>query len=241
VMQRQVMRHVQNMPVSYFDTLAAGTVVSRITNDTKAVRVFFNTVLSQLLMAGVFALGILFGLLSVDWRLFLIASLSFPILFFMFRDFKRKSLRYSRNARRGISRLNAGMNEYIQGIEVIQSFNRERSMYAAYSEINDDVFRNGLGMTRLHSYSGYNATESLNYLMLSFALLYFGIGNILEISIVPIGHLYLFIDYMIRFFTQMIAPCSIWGIWSAREVRRITSLNCSTAKHYPIRAKSSNM
>jgi ATP-binding cassette subfamily B multidrug efflux pump len=58
-------------------------------------------------------------------------------------------------------------------------------------------------MTRLHSYSGYNATESLNYLMLSFALLYFGIGNILEISIVPIGHLYLFIDYMIRFFTQM--------------------------------------
>jgi len=39
--------------------------------------------------------------------------------------------------------------------------------------------------------------------MLSFALLYFGIGNILEISIVPIGHLYLFIDYMIRFFTQM--------------------------------------
>ena len=171
VMQRQVMRHVQNMPVSYFDTLAAGTVVSRITNDTKAVRIFFNTVLSQLLMAGVFALGILFGLLSLDWRLFLIASLSFPILFFMFRDFQRKSLRYSQNIRRGISRLNASMNENIQGIEIIQSFNRERSMYEAYSDINDEVFRNGLGMTRLHSYSGHNATESLNYLMLCFALL----------------------------------------------------------------------
>ncbi len=203
VMQRQVMRHVQNMPVSYFDTLAAGTVVSRITNDTKAVRVFFNTVLSQLLMAAVFALGILLGLLSVDWRLFLIASLSFPILFIMFRDFQKKSLRYSRNVRRGISRLNSSMNENIQGIEVIQAFNRERSMYKAYSEINDEVFRNGLGMTQLHAYSGFNATESLNYLMLSFALLYFGLGNILEISIVPIGHLYLFIDYMIRFFMQM--------------------------------------
>jgi len=203
VMQRQVMRHVQNMPVSYFDTLAAGTVVSRITNDTKAVRIFFNTVLSQLLMAAVFALGILFGLLSLDWRLFLIASFSFPILFFMFRDFQRKSLRYSRNIRKGISRLNASMNENIQGIEVIQSFNRERSMYTAYSQINDEVFRNGLGMTRLHAYSGFNATESLNYLMLSFALLYFGLGNILGVSIVPIGHLYLFIDYMIRFFAQM--------------------------------------
>lgn len=203
VMQRQVMRHVQNMPVSYFDTLAAGTVVSRITNDTKAVRVFFNTVLSQLLMAAVFALGILLSLLSTDWRLFLIASLSFPFLFFMFRDFRKKSLRYTRNVRKGISRLNASMNENIQGIEIIQAFNRERSMYTAYSEINEDVFRNGLGMTRLHAYSGYNATESLNYLMLSFALLYFGLGNILEISIVPIGHLYLFIDFMIRFFAQM--------------------------------------
>ena len=203
VMQREVMNHVQNMPVSYFDTLAAGTVVSRITNDTKAVRIFFTTVLSQLTMAGVFAIGILLGLLSVDWRLFLIASVSFPFLFFLFRDFQRKSLLYSRKARRGLSRLNASMNENIQGIEVIQSLNRERSMYDLYGRINDDVFRYGLGVTRLHSYSGHNAADSMNYLMLCFALLYFGLGNILELSIVPIGHLYLFIDYMIRFFAQM--------------------------------------
>lgn len=203
VMQREIFGHVQKMPVSYFDTLAAGSVVSRVTNDTKAVRVFFTTVLSQLLMALMFALGILFGLLSIDWRLFLIASISFPVLFFLFRDFQRKSLNYSRRYRKGISKLNASMNENIQGIEVIQAFSRERDIYDSYSNINDTVFRNGLGMTRLHSYSGGNATETLNYVILAIALLYFGISNITGTNVVPIGHLYLFIDYMIRFFGQM--------------------------------------
>ncbi len=203
VMQREIFRHVQSLPVAYFDTLAAGKVVSRVTNDTKAVRVFFTTVLSQLLMAFVFAIGILLGLFGIDWRLFAIASISFPILFFLFRDFQKKSLNYSREYRKGISMLNASMNENIQGIEVIQSFNRERDIYDSYSRINDEVFRNGLGMTRLHAYSGWNATEAMNYLMLALALLYFGIGNIRGTRLVPVGHLYLFIDYMIRFFAQM--------------------------------------
>ena len=203
IMQRDIFSHVQRLPVSYFDTLAAGSVFSRVTNDTKAVRIFFTTVLSRLLMAGVFALGILAGLLSLDWRLFLIASVSFPILFFLFRDFQRKSLDYSRKYRQGISRLNASMNENIQGMEVIQAFNRERDMYENYSQINNTVFRNGLGMTRLHAYSGWNATDALNYSMFALALLYFGFSNIQGKMLVPIGHLYLFIDYMIRFFGQM--------------------------------------
>ena len=178
IMQRDIFSHVQRLPVSYFDTLAAGSVVSRVTNDTKAVRIFFTTVLSRLLMAGVYALGILAGLLSLDWRLFLIASISFPILFFLFRDFQKKSLAYSRKYRKAISRLNASMNENIHGIEVIQAFNRERDMYDNYSRINHDAFQNGLGMTRLHAYSGFNATDTLNYIMFALALLYFGISNI---------------------------------------------------------------
>ncbi|NLB27544.1 MAG: ABC transporter ATP-binding protein [Clostridiaceae bacterium] len=202
-MQEEIFSHVQKMPVAYFDTLAAGTVVSRVTNDTKAVRVFFTTVLSRLLMAGVFAFGILISLLSLDWRLFLIASISFPVLFFLFRDFQKKSLSYSRKYRKGISRLNASLNENINGIEVIQAFNRERDMYDSFGRINEDVFKNGLGMTRLHAYSGWNVTEALNYSMFALALLYFGLGNIQGTNLVPIGSLYLFIDYMLRFFAQM--------------------------------------
>lgn len=203
VMQGEIFAHVQKLPVAYFDSLAAGSVVSRVTNDTKAVRIFFTTVLSRLLMAGVFALGILLGLLSLDWRLFLIASISFPVLFFLFRDFQKKSLHYSRRYRKGISQLNAAMNENIHGIEVIQAYNRERDMYDTYNRINRQVFQNGLGMTRLHAYSGWNATDALNYSMFALALLYFGVSNIRGSQLVTIGQLYLFIDYMIRFFAQM--------------------------------------
>jgi ATP-binding cassette subfamily B multidrug efflux pump len=203
ILQRQIFHHVQQMPMTYFDNVAAGAVVSRVTNDTKAVRIFFNTVLSQLLMAGVYAVSILVSLLVLDIRLFLIAALSFPALFFLFRDFQSKSLKHSRASRRGISQLNANLNENIQGIEIIQTFGRERTMYDRFSKINNRVFYNTLSHTHLHAYSGGNATEVINYLLLAIALLYFGYGNISHAYIVPLGSLYLFIDYMIRFFSQM--------------------------------------
>ncbi|MGI6157525.1 MAG: ABC transporter ATP-binding protein [Saccharofermentanales bacterium] len=202
-MQRDVFAHVQRLPVQYFDTLAAGTVVSRVTNDTKAISVFFRTVLSRLLMAVIFAVGILLSLLLLDWRLFAIAAISFPILFFLIRDFRKKSLTFSRGVRRNISRLNANLNENIQGIEAIQAFNAERTRYDEFSRINDRVFRGGLGITHLHAYNGWNATDALNHLMLACVLLYYGLANLKGNAIVPIGHLYLFIDYMIRFFSQM--------------------------------------
>lgn len=202
-LQEDVFRHVQKLPVAYFDKLPAGTVVSRITNDSKAVKVLYDVVLSQLTTAVVYSVAIIVGLALIDPFLLVIAVIPMPILVFLFFDFKIKSAKYNRRFRRGLSQLNANLNENIQGMEQIQAMNQEEQIFKEFSEINDYVYDQGYKMTKLWSYSAFNATSALQYVVLGLVLLYFGYGQLTGRYLMPIGTVYVFIDYMIRLFGQI--------------------------------------
>ncbi len=202
-MQLDVFSHVQKLPIEFFDQLPAGQVVSRITNDTKAVKVLYQVVLSQFLMAGIYALGIYVSLFLIDPILVLIGLIPTPILFLLFRDFRGKSALFNRVVRRKLSELNGNLNENIQGMEVISSLGKERQIYHEFSVINDQAYEQGRNITKLFAYSAHNATSVLQYLMLSAVLLYFGYGHLSGAYWVQIGTLYVFIDYMITLFSQV--------------------------------------
>ena len=202
-MQLDVFSHVQKLPIEFFDQLPAGQVVSRITNDTKAVKVLYQVVLSQFLMAGIYALGIYVSLFLIDPILVLIGLIPTPILFLLFRDFRGKSALFNRVVRRKLSELNGNLNENIQGMEVISSLGKERQIYHEFSVINDQAYEQGRNITKLFAYSAHNASSVLQYLMLSAVLLYFGYGHLSGAYWVQIGTLYVFIDYMITLFSQV--------------------------------------
>lgn len=195
--------HVQKLPVEFFDQLPAGQVVSRITNDTKAVRVLYQVVLAQFMMAGISAAGIYISLFLIDPTLLLLALIPLPFLYIIFRDFKSKSAKYNRIYRRKLSELNSNLNENIQGMEVISSLGKEKQIYLEFSAINDQTYEQGRNITKLFSYSAYNATSTFQYLMLAAVLLYFGYGHLSAAYWVPIGTLYVFIDYMFTLFSQI--------------------------------------
>lgn len=202
-MQQDVFDHVQKLPISFFDALPAGTVVSRVTNDTSAVRNLFVVVLSQLLTVAAYILGILFSLLFLDVKLFLISLASVPLLTLIVWDFRRKSSLYNRVFRKNLSELNGSLNENVQGMEVIQAFGKEKKIMREFDEINERVFRVKLKQTVLWAYSSFNATSAAQYLMLGAVLLYFGIGSLSGAYLVPLGSLYIFIDYMTKIFNQV--------------------------------------
>lgn len=202
-MQEDVFRHVQKMPIPFFDKLPAGKVVSRITNDTKDVRVLFQVVLSQLITAFVYATGIFISLALIDYKLALMALVPMPFVGIIFVDFKNKSKKYNYAYRRYLSDLNANLNENIQGMEIIHAFNREDRIYEEFDEVNNNVYKEGLKFTKLFAYSGFNAMGTLQFLSLAGALLFFGYGSITKAYPVTVGMLYIFIDYMTKIFDHL--------------------------------------
>lgn len=199
-MQEDTFRHVQFLPLQFFDRFPAGKVVSRITNDTKDVRVLFQVVLSQLTTAAIYGMGVYIGLALLDWRLALMALIPVPLALVVFFDFKTKSKKFNYAYRRYLSDLNAELNEHIQGMEIIQAYNKEEEIYEEFEQVNQKVFREGLNFTKLFAYSAYNAMGTIRQLTFAAALLYFGYGAITGAYQSTIGLLYIFINYMTTLF-----------------------------------------
>lgn len=202
-MQRDVFNHVQKLPIAFFDQLPAGKVVSRITNDAKAVRVLFQVVLVQLATALIYMLGIYIMLLILDATLFWLMAAPLPIIGWLVYDFRKKSAVYNRDYRKALSELNGNLNENIQGMDIIQATRKETETFERFSAINKDVFEHGFKMTKLFAYSVFNATTTLQYVLLALVMLYFGYGHLAGAWLVPIGNIYIFLDYMNRFYGQV--------------------------------------
>lgn len=203
MIQLDVFSHLQKLPIAYFDSLPAGKVVSRVTNDSNAVKLLFSAVLVRLISAAIYGIGIYLTLSQLDLRLFLLALLPLPFLWLIFRDFQKKSAKWNYAARRSLSELNGQLNEYIQGMEVIQSLDREERIASDFEKINQENYKINLKLTQLWSYSAFNMTSAFEYLTMAAILAYFGYGSISGAYIVPIGSLYLFVNYMSRFFNQV--------------------------------------
>ena len=197
-MQEDLFRHVQTLPIPYFDRLPAGKVVSRVTNDTKDVIVLFQVVLSNLTTSGLYLIGIYGSLLLLDPKLALIAAIPLPIIYLLVRDFRKKSSYYNKIYRTNLSELNASLNENIQGMEIIQAFNQEEMVYDAFSTINDTIFDSQVSLTKLFSYSSFNAIGFLRFFTAGTIILYFGYGQLTQAYPVSIGVLYVFISYMMK-------------------------------------------
>lgn len=88
-MRNDVFEHTQRLPVNYYDTLAAGQVVSRITNDTEAVRELYVSVLANFFSAIIYMSAIYVALFFLDWRLALFALPLVPLLLVWIKVYRR--------------------------------------------------------------------------------------------------------------------------------------------------------
>ncbi len=90
-MRVEVYEHVQKLSLSFFDRTPIGTLVSRITNDTEAIKDFYVSVLSTFVKNVVFLVGILVAMFLLDVKLALFSLVLIPIMFAIMVLYRRKS------------------------------------------------------------------------------------------------------------------------------------------------------
>src|SRR3984893_9852875 len=78
-MRMDIMRHIQRIPLRYFDNTPIGQVVSRIANDTEAVRDLFMSFMATFVVSMMQLLGIFVALFILDWHLAMFCLLLPPL------------------------------------------------------------------------------------------------------------------------------------------------------------------
>ncbi|MCM3717050.1 ABC transporter ATP-binding protein/permease [Fictibacillus phosphorivorans] len=194
----QVFSKVHSLGLKFFDRTPVGSLVSRITNDTEAVKDLYVSVLSTFVQNIVYLFGI-FGFmfyLNVKLALFCLGILPFIIcIMWLYRKYSSRSFYEMREK---LSQLNAKLNESLQGMAIIQVFNQQKRLRKEFAQVNNE--HNDAQMRNI-KYNGLLLRPAVD-LIYMFALLlilsFFGIKSFH--SPVEIGVIYAFINYLDRFF-----------------------------------------
>lgn len=135
-LRKQMFDRLVQMPVSYFSTHSAGTIIARLVNDVQNVTQSLASVLVIMVRDTCVILGLLGWLLYLNWQLTMIAFVLIPMVALAVGAFSRRMRRLSGEQLRYTGELTSVVGEAIHGNPVIKVYagqEHERSRFAVAS------------------------------------------------------------------------------------------------------------
>jgi ATP-binding cassette, subfamily B, multidrug efflux pump len=209
-LREQVYNHVLRLPMSYFDSAITGQMVSRVTNDTEAVKQLYIQVLFTILDAVIMISGMFTLMFWLNWKLALIASMLIPAVVVVVFLYQRASASAVARTRELRSEVNAQMSESISGMQVIQASNAVDEFSGRFIKTNWQQYQSKQLEVRANAWLLRPMLDAVRILLLGAILLAFGLdvasgisnpGGPLSsqgLSIAEVGLLYAFIAYVGR-------------------------------------------
>jgi ATP-binding cassette subfamily B multidrug efflux pump len=199
-LRTDVYAHIQRLPVNFFDNLPAGKVVSRVTNDTEAIKDLFIAVLSNFSTGIINIIGVYIALFLLDVKLGLVSLFIIPALILWIVLYRKIATKYNTIIRSRLSEINAIINESIQGMSIIRIFRRQKQREEEFEKLNDDYLKYQNKMLNLNALTSHNLVNSIRNLSFVLVLWYFGFGSLDGTTFVSLGVLYAFVDVLGRMF-----------------------------------------
>ena len=138
----QIFRHLQAMPVGFYERRPAGVLISRMTNDVEALDSLVTDTVVTLFQASLTLIGSVVILLLLDVELALITFAIFPVMAIGSLAFRIASADAYRRTRETIGAITAYLQETLSGIRVVRAFAQEprhRAEFAALNARNRDA------------------------------------------------------------------------------------------------------
>jgi len=208
-MRMDIFRHIQKMEMSFFDKNPVGRILTRVTTDVQA--------LNELLSSGIVTFfgdifmiaGITAVMISLSWKL---SAVTFSVLIllglatFVFRKKVRLSFKVIRAK---ISNMNAYIHEAITGINTIKLFNRQGKNEKEFDDINSQYTNEYL--KTIFYYSVFFPVVGFLGALAVALIIWYGGGSVVR-SIITLGTLVAFIQYIEKFFHPISDLAEKFGI-----------------------------
>ena len=200
-LRETVYQHVLRLPMAFFDRAITGQLVSRVTNDTEAVKSLYVQVLFVILDSSIVLIGTMAAMAFLDWRLMLIVLALLPAVLVIVFLYQRWSAPAVTRARALRSEINGQVAESIGGMSVLLANNAERRFGQRFKGLNEEHYTARMHELRSNAWLLRPALDMLNIVLLAVVIFSFGRR---EMGAVEVGVLYAFISYIARVIEPLI-------------------------------------
>ena len=135
-LRRQLVARLQLLPISFYDVTPAGRLVTRLTTDVEALSELFSNGIVSILANVLMTLVFLAGMLSLNSRMTLVLAAVLPFFVALTVVFRRMITRSQQRVRILIARINSFIAEHVNGIAIVQLFNREDVSMQLFDDVN---------------------------------------------------------------------------------------------------------
>ena len=171
-LRAQVEDKVHRLPLSYFDTVQRGELLSRLTNDVDNITNTLQQSLSGALTAILTVVGVLGMMFSISWKLALVALIMFPLMGVVFGVIGPRSQKAFTHQWARTGKINSRVEESFSGHALVQVYGRTASVREAFAAENEELFQASL------------RAQFLSGIMMPIMLV---IGNINYVAIAVVG------------------------------------------------------
>ena len=150
--RRDLFEHVQTLPLQFFDSRRHGDIMSLFTNDIDTMADALNSSFAMVIQSFIQIVGTLTLLYILNWRLSLIVTVCYGIMFWYIKFSGKRSKGYYTKQQNSLGELNGYIEELITGQKVVKVFHHEEESFTEFCKKNEELRKAGTGA------QGYAAT-----------------------------------------------------------------------------------
>ncbi len=139
-LRKDIAAKINRMPMSYFDKMTHGEVLSRVTNDVDTLGTSLNQSITQFITSVTMVIGVLIMMLSISPKLTLVALLVIPLSGIIVGVVVKHSQKYFHRQQEYLGHVNGQVEEVYGGHVVVKAFNREDIVKKDFDAANDVLY-----------------------------------------------------------------------------------------------------
>jgi ABC-type multidrug transport system fused ATPase/permease subunit len=169
----RIFKHLQTLPIGFYESRSAGVLISRMTNDVEALDSLVTDSVVTLFQSGLTLIGTIGILLYLDVTLALITFCILPLVLAGSLWFRIISAGAFRRTRETIGAITGYLQETLSGIRVVRSFAQEPVHEAQFTELNADNRDANMTTVKLNA-AYFPSVEMLSGVAVGLIVLYGG-------------------------------------------------------------------
>ena len=192
-LRSDLFHHLQKLPVSFFDKNPVGRLVTRTTNDVRALDEMLSDGVLTIIQDAAMVIAIIVLMLFLHWRLALVSFIVLPFVIQLIRVYKNKTRVTYREVRKRLAAVNATLAEHISGMKIIQIFNQSKNKRQEFADTNQSYFSES--MRQLKLFAMFRPTIRMGRQVAIAIVLWYAGGQILQ-NTLTIGVFMAFMTYL---------------------------------------------
>ncbi|WP_294393094.1 ABC transporter ATP-binding protein [uncultured Clostridium sp.] len=138
-LRNDLFKHMEKLPIKYYDTHAHGDIMSIYTNDTDTLRQMISQGIPQFIASGLTVLGVLVSMVILNIPLTILTLFMVAVMLFVTKKIAKQSGTYFVKQQKSLGKVNGYIEEMMEGQKVVKVFCHEQDSIEQFNKINDEL------------------------------------------------------------------------------------------------------